>query len=237
MDPPAAVITPDPRIMCQEIIGPGPFGNTGTKCVTCDEPETQACTECKAIRYCSAKCQEQDWPEHKPLCSQRRNLRPGPTDHHFQALYFPVSQAKPRLLWIRGQPPESIVANLDSASVAALVSKNWQADRLCQLGNPPSSVEAQAHLVVHFISDPATTGPANASLRAWLGEDYDPRHIAPGPLLVAGHKGGEDGEADRLRDFEWKDLKASKAILRRPDEDKLAQFSDGGRDLEVWFRM
>ncbi|OQO02357.1 hypothetical protein B0A48_11911 [Cryoendolithus antarcticus] len=66
--------------------------------------------------------------------------------------------------------------------------------------------------------------------------DAKKRKLAPGPLLGAGYKGGEDGETDRLRDFEMKDLKVMRAMLRRPDEDKLVQFSDGGRNLEVWFR-
>ena len=37
-------------------------------CTVCKVPSTLKCKGCLGVCYCSRKCQQQDWPKHKPLC-------------------------------------------------------------------------------------------------------------------------------------------------------------------------
>jgi TPR repeat protein len=37
------------------------------------------CGKCKAVKYCSAECQRQDWPDHRPLC-KRKDFQGAPCD-------------------------------------------------------------------------------------------------------------------------------------------------------------
>ncbi|OQO06934.1 hypothetical protein B0A48_07500 [Cryoendolithus antarcticus] len=106
-----------------------------------------------------------------------------------------------------------------------------------QVGNPASALDTWAHPIVHHTTDPASPQHVNASLKAWVGAGNDLRHLAPGLLLVSGHKGGEDKEGDRVRDFEMKDLKVLKALLPRPWEERLVKITEGGTNLKRWLRM
>ncbi|KAK0452244.1 hypothetical protein EV421DRAFT_886588 [Armillaria borealis] len=42
-------------------------------CIVCNEPAQHRCTRCKS-RYCSQKCQRQDWKEHKVTCKALKTL-------------------------------------------------------------------------------------------------------------------------------------------------------------------
>ncbi|GFH61737.1 hypothetical protein CTEN210_18213 [Chaetoceros tenuissimus] len=35
----------------------------------------QQCSRCKIVEYCSAECQQKDWPEHRPICKKLAGLR------------------------------------------------------------------------------------------------------------------------------------------------------------------
>ena len=44
-------------------------------CANClPEGNFQKCSACKYLRYCSKKCQAEDWPSHKQLCKAIRTL-------------------------------------------------------------------------------------------------------------------------------------------------------------------
>ncbi|KAF8998682.1 hypothetical protein BDQ17DRAFT_1361777 [Cyathus striatus] len=42
-------------------------------CTVCNQPVQMGCGRCKT-RYCSKKCQKQDWPTHKPICKIFKTL-------------------------------------------------------------------------------------------------------------------------------------------------------------------
>ena len=46
-------------------------------CKGCQNPSKQLalCKNCRAIYYCSVKCQRQDWPKHKKDCSSLQHIR------------------------------------------------------------------------------------------------------------------------------------------------------------------
>lgn len=44
-------------------------------CNVCLLPKAKKCGGCEMIRYCSSKCQKQDWPEHKELCKTKMKER------------------------------------------------------------------------------------------------------------------------------------------------------------------
>ena len=44
-------------------------------CAECNSTETQVCPRCRITRYCSRKCQLNDWPQHKLTCVDKRQNR------------------------------------------------------------------------------------------------------------------------------------------------------------------
>ncbi|KAM7262301.1 hypothetical protein ACFE04_021378 [Oxalis oulophora] len=58
---------------------PPPPATVGYQCVVCSSPTTSRCKQCKAVRYCSGKCQIIHWRQgHKDEC------RPQATSQNFQ---------------------------------------------------------------------------------------------------------------------------------------------------------
>ena len=45
-----------------------------SSCSNCLAGDFQKCSACKFVRYCSKKCQAEDWPSHKQLCKAIRAL-------------------------------------------------------------------------------------------------------------------------------------------------------------------
>lgn len=39
-------------------------------CDDCGQPDTKACSGCKAVSNCGAACQRADWPRHKAECKR-----------------------------------------------------------------------------------------------------------------------------------------------------------------------
>lgn len=71
-------------------------------CTVCNKCNVRFCNRCKSARYCSTACQHDDWPTHKLLCAifSRFDASSRPTDEHFQAIFFPVDDRKPRVVWL-----------------------------------------------------------------------------------------------------------------------------------------
>ncbi|KAK6351510.1 hypothetical protein TWF718_004668 [Orbilia javanica] len=80
------------------------YGNTvyapDDCCVMCNKHPASACNQCRSIWYCSKSCQTKDWPTHKILCKAFTNEEPRPSPNHKRALFFPVDETKPRLIWV-----------------------------------------------------------------------------------------------------------------------------------------
>lgn len=43
-------------------------------CRSCDGPGIKKCGQCQLVRYCSVECQRKDWPNHKLICSKKKEL-------------------------------------------------------------------------------------------------------------------------------------------------------------------
>ena len=71
------------------------------RCVICRKKNAKACSRCKSIHYCSKECQVHDWPIHKVLCREMAELSARPSEEHVLGLYFPETEAKPQLIWIK----------------------------------------------------------------------------------------------------------------------------------------
>lgn len=74
-------------------------------CTVCNKSNAHFCKRCKSARYCSTACQRDDWPTHKLLCAIFSNFDASsrPTDQHFRAIFFPVDDLKPRVVWLQGK--------------------------------------------------------------------------------------------------------------------------------------
>ncbi|KAK6361245.1 hypothetical protein TWF730_004987 [Orbilia blumenaviensis] len=92
--------------MAQEIPSYGNEGFRASKyqpedsCVMCNKHPANTCNQCRSIWYCSKACQEKDWPSHKLLCKLFANQEPRPSEFHRRAIFFPVDEDKPRMIWL-----------------------------------------------------------------------------------------------------------------------------------------
>ncbi|KAJ7485144.1 hypothetical protein B0H11DRAFT_1152028 [Mycena galericulata] len=64
------------------LIPVGPLGaqevakyNTNNGCSVCGDPAKQKCSRCRAVRYCDAVCQKEDWKGHRPLCTSLQGAK------------------------------------------------------------------------------------------------------------------------------------------------------------------
>ncbi|KAI1773156.1 hypothetical protein F4818DRAFT_423408 [Hypoxylon cercidicola] len=76
--------------------------STEDSCILCNKSDTRLCDRCKSIRYCSTTCQHADWPTHKLLCAGFSNfdLTKRPSKEHCRAIFFPVDQKTPQVIWL-----------------------------------------------------------------------------------------------------------------------------------------
>ncbi|KAL7625809.1 hypothetical protein AAE478_005032 [Parahypoxylon ruwenzoriense] len=72
------------------------------RCLVCDKSNANFCNSCKNVRYCSKACQRIDWPSHKLLCAAFSNfdISSRPTAEHLRAIFFPVDEEKPKVIWL-----------------------------------------------------------------------------------------------------------------------------------------
>ncbi|KAL9086506.1 MAG: hypothetical protein Q9165_007122 [Trypethelium subeluteriae] len=71
-------------------------------CTVCNKATARHCNRCKSARYCSTTCQHADWPTHKLLCAafSAFDTSSRPTNEHVQAIFFPVNDKKPEVVWL-----------------------------------------------------------------------------------------------------------------------------------------
>ncbi|PWY84008.1 hypothetical protein BO83DRAFT_413530 [Aspergillus eucalypticola CBS 122712] len=69
-------------------------------CVMCNKAPARRCGRCRSTHYCSKDCQKSDFSSHKLLCKKLATLPDRPSPEHKRAIFFPVHQTEPVLIWI-----------------------------------------------------------------------------------------------------------------------------------------
>ncbi|KAL2845541.1 hypothetical protein BJX68DRAFT_256734 [Aspergillus pseudodeflectus] len=69
-------------------------------CVMCNKTPALPCTTCGSTYYCSDHCRTGDMPSHSLLCREFATQPPRPSQSHRRAIFFPVDDEKPRMIWI-----------------------------------------------------------------------------------------------------------------------------------------
>lgn len=69
-------------------------------CVMCYTIPGRLCKRCRSTYYCSRDCQRSDYASHKHLCRQLSTEPSRPSPEHKRAIFFPVDEDQPRLIWI-----------------------------------------------------------------------------------------------------------------------------------------
>lgn len=75
-------------------------------CLICAASPAYRCQRCQCSAYCSTPCQETDFPAHKLLCKTFARFAPDtrPSVNHRRAIYAPVNERQPRLIWVQITP-------------------------------------------------------------------------------------------------------------------------------------
>ena len=73
---------------------------TDPSCPCCKEDGRFTCGGCKNIKYCSAECQQADWPSHRLLCKSFKDLHKRPHPDLRRIIAFPSDEDKPRFMWL-----------------------------------------------------------------------------------------------------------------------------------------
>ena len=75
-------------------------------CLICAASPAYRCQRCQCSAYCSTPCQETDYPTHKLLCKTFARFAPDtrPSVNHRRAIYAPVNERQPRLIWVQITP-------------------------------------------------------------------------------------------------------------------------------------
>ncbi|KAJ5748229.1 uncharacterized protein N7511_009925 [Penicillium nucicola] len=69
-------------------------------CVMCNKSPGIQCPQCRSTYYCSKDCERSDFASHDPLCKQFALQPDRPSPEHKRAIFFPVEEDKPCLIWI-----------------------------------------------------------------------------------------------------------------------------------------
>ncbi|KAK3714284.1 hypothetical protein LTR37_007870 [Vermiconidia calcicola] len=72
---------------------------TDPSCPCCTEDGKLTCAGCKNIKYCSAECQQADWPSHKLLCKTFKDFQERPGPNMCRTIALLPDEAKPRFMW------------------------------------------------------------------------------------------------------------------------------------------
>lgn len=69
----------------------------------CNKSNGRFCVQCKSARYCSAACQEADWPTHKLLCAafSEFDASSRPATDRILAFLFLVDEHRPKVIWLQ----------------------------------------------------------------------------------------------------------------------------------------
>lgn len=159
-------------------------------CTVCTGPNARLCSQCKGSRYCSPTCQRNDWRSHKLLCAAFSSFETStrPSDEHFRAIFFPVDEEKPKLVWVHC--PWGLLERYQSPDLDPFFGTDVSLDRVSVHTNPLLKRKlSDTFKICHrdaFLTDGSITNKSVASITARRpGQCYDWR----GPIIVYGMVG------------------------------------------------
>ena len=145
-------------------------------CALCASAAPNLCKTCRSIHYCSVDCQRIDWPTHKLVCKQLKNMNDSPSPDHVRAIYFPESGSGPQLVWLRvidrqvtGEPGLKLKVDISSLDITAQCKahlREWRVLKYSELLRRP--IPHMTWIGCFTQEDGATriTGENNSSLAA-----------------------------------------------------------------------
>jgi hypothetical protein len=96
---------------------PGGSDHNNVTCPRCNDIAHKACGGCKNIMYCSAECQQADWPTHKVLCSTFKDFARRPSADKCRVVAFLPGESKPRFMWATVVKKGSSHVSIDASSL------------------------------------------------------------------------------------------------------------------------
>ncbi len=76
--PPSAAVPPPAPSVAAASAAPSPAAPAATvtnRCAQCGAAGSKRCGRCHERVYCSAACQQRDWPKHRSDCVEKKNKK------------------------------------------------------------------------------------------------------------------------------------------------------------------
>ena len=180
----------------------------------CDTPDSRLCDRCKSSHYCSVACQRNDWPTHKLLCTTFSNfdLANRPHDLAFRAIYFPVDDTKPKLVWLQcklyhdGDPPEPVHV----PQYEELMGRSFVGRQLVESDPRLKRVMPNALFISFRDAFSHDGSEVNSSIHSITSISSGPHFAWRGPMLayaMIGHYDDDDLGPVLFKDIDMKDFR------------------------------
>ncbi|KAJ8680481.1 hypothetical protein QAD02_016268 [Eretmocerus hayati] len=110
------------------------MAGSDSKCFFCNKSGARSCSKCHSISYCSTRCQKKDWSTHKLLCASFASfdISSRPTDEHVRAIFFPVNDPRPQMVWLHlrcGENEGTKCQSVDTSPFLGLDENNQKDSR------------------------------------------------------------------------------------------------------------
>ncbi|CAI6313450.1 unnamed protein product [Periconia digitata] len=178
----------------------------GAPCTVCNKADALRCTRCKSAWYCGKDCQAKDWATHKLLCGAFAEFdmesRPSaefdqngkPSKEFVQAVFFPVDETKPKVVWLECEWGEDCGLHFQLPDLKTYLGG---------FGRHTMVNTSQIYYRDGFLTDGSKP---NKSIEAITRRKKQNRYQWRGPFLAVGRK-GSDPESDACRDIDLTDFR------------------------------